>query len=398
MPGESPTHLRRAAHLIPMDSNDDLPPAPDGLPNSQGTGLETLIRFDELSSSELEELKSTPSAARAIALMESAEAYLESGALAGAEVSAEVSAEELYAYGSGPGAGPLESDRHAAVQSHLSASPMEQAWVDGLKVAPPSPLVLDRDAKEPIPSIADHRAQATRPGQIRPGLPGSTRPSQEAPSIPAPSGPSTGVNWMVWSPLAAAALVLAMALGGGARPSTLDGALPDSPILRSGAHAGLLFPKGRVLSAEAPSGAFAARPLFEITPSAGATHFRYELRMLAPTNPADASSALFEAGESLWTIESKNRTITSNPLARGAYEWTAWETIDGVDRELGTMSFQVVEDPAWNASTLQAEGATEAVIRERVRQLHANGYLTDARSLVRALPDTSERSSYLRGQ
>jgi len=333
--------------------------------------VERLVRYDDLEPGELAALERDPRAAALLARLRSVDRHLRAAGAGDAVTDDSVTDEELYAFGGGPGAEPLEPARAAEVRRHLAIHPEERAWVASLGAHPPSPIIAETLAPEPSPA---HERARMRDGALARELRG--------PRIPA---------WMAWTPLAAAALVAAMALGGSEPRGVLAGGLPDSPLLRSGARGPLLFPRGRVLAPPIGATAFATRPIFEVPAREGVDAYGFELARLG------AEAGAFGAAEVLWRHEGPAPNAAGPPLSPGSYEWRAWLVEGGVERGLGARTFRVVEGPRdLTAAAVGGPSDDAAAIREDVCELHAAGYLTDARHRARALPGSDARDDYLR--
>lgn len=341
-------------------------PDPSGSsdPLADGATVETIVRYDELGETERAALEADPRVRAALVHLERAERWLDARS---GSTGAVPTAEMLYDVGGGPGAQPVDEDDRARVEEHLVHSQTERTWVDTLRRQPPPPLILDPLDEEAEAPTAE-RAAEPRTQPLRLVTPGASR------------------AWMAWTPLAAAALLLAMALGGRVRPTVLDGSLPRSPIVRGDRAPGPLFPRGRVLA----GGTFAASPTFELVAPLGASATRVELRAL-DSDGADP----FETGRLLWSQDAEGGTTDAPALVAGRYEWIAFATVDGIESELGGETFRVVAgNPALlNAATGAAEEARADVVR-----LHAAGFLTDARRRARDLPAGDERERYLSGR
>ena len=153
----------------------------------------------------------------------------------------------------------LESDpRVRAAIARTSNAPIAGSRTSRGRAAPrrtPSPLRRRRRTRRPpggrgrprprrgAPRRRAHRARLGRhsaPTAASPAHPRSprrarARPPHRSRGLPAPLrlvGRSASRAWVAWTPLAAAALILAMAFGGGVRPTVLEGGLPRSPIVR----------------------------------------------------------------------------------------------------------------------------------------------------------------------
>ncbi|MEM1450063.1 MAG: hypothetical protein AAGI22_13185 [Planctomycetota bacterium] len=332
--------------------------------------VETLARYDEASADELAALEKDPRAAQILERLKEADRWL-AASLEGADAADETAAvtpEELYDYGGGPGATALDPERRKAVKAHLLEHPEEAALV----------RTLDR----PIPSPIEFEPTEPRESRIR-----ALRRIPGVASVPSP-GTRPVPTWLAWGPLAAAALILAMFLGGDARQNALGGGLPESPVLRSAQSEALLFPRSRVLAPVEGATTYASRPLFEVTPIDGATEYRFELR--------GGADGAFEEGVVVWTATAMSPFASSFPLEEGAYSWSAWARVDGLERSLGALTFHVVMpspgDILRSAAGVESDSGSA---REDVRRLHAAGFLTDARHRARALPPGEDRARYL---
>ena len=359
-----------------MTSNPNSPERPGRAPSSNArlanvafsaATEEALLRYDEATAEELSELELVPGASAVLAQLRAADAYLSRGALVkreeGVDSTPEIPAEQLYDYGRGQ----LAPDSLEAVQAHLARTPREQEWVESLQNSPPPATltwdeVVDEDT-EPPTNILRVEEKSSFPG------------------------------WLAWTPLAAAALILAMAVGGTGRRSVLDGGLPNSPIVRSASADALLFPRGRVIASTPTTRTYASRPLFEVTPVDGASQYGFELRSVSGQN-------VFSEGEVVWESTSSTYSATAPELDPGKYTWTATATVQGIDRVLGSLSFTVVPARSVDRALFVRAANTQSVmmptiLREDIRRLHASGFLTDARSKARALPPGGERDKYL---
>ncbi|MEL6714627.1 MAG: hypothetical protein AAFP86_12675, partial [Planctomycetota bacterium] len=335
--------------------------------------VERILRYDDLDPAELAALERDPRARQLLDQLRSVDRFLHAGA-----PDAAPAPEELYAYGKGPGAAPSEGAHDADTRRWLAAHPEEAAWTESLEEQPPSPVFAEALAPgAPDPEVHQHRTEnAASAGHERPrAIPFTPRPRRRTPA------------WLAWTPLAAAALLVAMALGGDGERGVMAGGLPDSPLLRSASEAPLLFPRGRVVAGD--GALFAAAPVFEIAPQLRATDYRIEVRQL----PIGASA--FEPGRVVWTETSSAAVLIGPALEPGRYEWSARATVDGIDVDLGARSFSVVA--AGSAATAAADGEVSdpTAVRADVRALHAAGFVTDARHRARALPPGEERDDYL---
>lgn len=353
------------------------------------------MRYDEASPEDLALLEREPGAAAVLAKLREVDAQLESGAFRmGAtgpmgSTGNVVSSEALFAFGHGE----LAQDEAEVVREHLAQTPQESAWVEALRSSPP-PATLTWDAPDAgdTGNIGDNDTEVD--AEASPILAGPG--SQSVPSVGKTDEAHSKPNfpsWLAWTPLAAAALILAMAIGGTGQRSVLDGGLPNSPIMRSAATNTLLFPRGRVIASTATVRTYASNPLFEVSPVEGASHYGFELRKVTGQNA-------FAEGEVVWESTAASHEASAPELAPGKYTWTATAEVQGIDRVLGSLSFTVVPARAVDRALFVRAATGQSVtmpgiLREDIRRLHASGFLTDARSKARALPQGEERDRYL---
>lgn len=372
--------------------------------------VEAFVRYDELEGSELKALRQDPRGLAVLERLERADHFLatakaradaaKGAGRSGDADSNEVNASQLYDYGGGPGSRPLASGQRDEITRFLEENPREKQFVDTLRTSPPSPL-LDASVEsevEAIERVESAGAEISDDREARPRLAFPATDSDQTITEGAPSASRSrfGPAWLAWTPLAAAALVVAMALGGGERRSVLAGDLPESPILRSGLSGKLLFPRGRVLP-PSEAGGYASSPLLEVTDVEGADAYVFKLRKL--------SSDAFEGGSEIWASRAIVPSATASALAPGAYEWSAAAVINGLERTLGTQSFLVMESApmgfrAMDSASPNQSQANESrnkadAARASIARLHAAGFLTDARHLARSLPPSDERDAYL---
>ncbi len=354
--------------------------------------IEGLVRYDEASPEVIAKLEREPGALAVLNKLRAADAFLKSGAMLDSTPESAVSPEELFAFGRGE----LEPSEAEVVREHLAHTPQENEWVKALRGStPPATLTWDRVDNDSEKSEELGDAQSTDGAPVLAG-PGSTAaPNAQQPLIQGERADSPGrfPAWLAWTPLAAAALILAMAIGGTGQRSVLDGGLPNSPIMRSASTDALLFPRGRVIASTDTVRTYASQPLFEVTPVAGASRYGFELRKI------DGQS-VFAEGKVVWESTATSHQASAPALSAGKYTWTATATVQGIDRVLGSLSFTVVPARAVDralfvrAATGQAS-TMPGILREDIRRLHASGFLTDARSKARSLPPGKERDKYL---
>lgn len=344
------------------------------------------MRYDEASPEVIARLEREPGALAVLKKLRAADAYLQDGglqrdlqgALVDSGPKSEVTPDELFAFGRGELA-PVDAE---VVREHLAQAPNENKWVESLRGStPPSTLTWDKPEEVPADEPV---VEGSQPAESQ----------AESPSIlPGPGSQGRFPAWLAWTPLAAAALILAMAIGDTDRRSVLDGALPNSPIMRSASTDALLFPRGRVIGSTETVRTYASQPLFEVTPVAGANRYSFELRRITGQD-------VFAEGESVWESTATSHHATAPELAPGKYTWTAAATVQGIERALGSLNFTVLPAGTVDRSLLVRASTGQSspmpgVLREDVRRLHASGFLTDARSKARALPPGEERNRYL---
>jgi hypothetical protein len=272
---------------------------------------------------------------------------------------------ELFELALGRGAGPTSSAlapaRRHAVERHLVSPPDVAAWVADLVRRPPAALR----------SSGSHSSDA----DIR--LAAAERPSSAHHAADQPRHRSLSR----WLPLAAAVLVLALGVAV-VQGNRAQLTFPSVATLRGALAEPLHFPRGRVLGAkEASVGLFATEPRYEFRAMPGADGYRLELRR--------HSGSAFDAGVVEWSTTTKATDIAGPPLAEGHYSWEVFGTADGLERSLGTQTFNVVNDAPALAQL------SKASLEGQVRSLVAAGLVTDARHRARMLPASPERDRFL---
>ena len=354
--------------------------------------LEAIARFDELEEDRLTELVSNPSAKKILSRLREVDQWLEAAVAENHGGVAKISAEELYRFGKGRGAEPLSELRQMEVEAFLKEHPEEARWTERLSEPIPAPLdvsPIEDTAPVQLPGSSAETPSIQRVEDLHePGARRGPRASAHEGSRAGRRAPQRLAPWMKWLPAAAAAVALTMILDRSGPTNAMDGGLPESLVLRSASSAGLLFPRGRVLAPVEGLETYAARPLFEVTAVEGAERYRFELK--ATTGGA------FDEGETVWSAESTSKNATADQLKAGTYEWSAWVTVHGVEKDLGTLSIAVL--PPEDAGLLRcASGADSgpSQTREDIRRLHAAGFLSDARSRARGLPPGEARAAYL---
>lgn len=335
---------------------------------------EALAHWDELDAPSLARLDAHPEHGLRLRILRASERWLSDAAPKESDAAGPCPpAEVLYEHGRGPGA--EGSPRDPEVTLHLERCIACSALVTSLESAPPLPLewtslsaeeLEDADDEPQMPAIA----AARHDGRAK------------APSPSAAEGTRRVSPWFArYFPLAAAAaLLLGVFLGPRLLSSSPLSQLPSPALLRGAENAALLFPRGPVLAGRDGS----AAPSFEVSPVEGASEYRFEL--------LSHEGGAFDEGRALANVRSATPRHEGLRLDSGSYTWRAFATVDGLERALGALDFEVRSDPA-----LAADAAPEGVaaLVERILALHEAGYLTDARVLARRLPDGPEKAAYL---
>jgi len=333
----------------------ELPADPDG------TASQTLLaHWDELPREGLRSLQSDAVLGPRLEQLQQAERVLESLSLPQSECP---TADELYDYGRGPGYVTLTASHRRTIERHLSECDTCEAQVEMLTHSPPLPLEVA--SIEPPTLVQDE--------------PDSAFDDDDHSNVFQRAQTNMRSHWM---PLAAAALVLVMGFTALSRDRSQ--AWPDMPLLRGAAGQALSFPRGRVLASipEATWFGFAAEPVFELQPVAGASSYRVVLTR--------HDGGAFAEGREIERLEAQRPVLaTANALAAGNYTWQAWAIVDGLDKPLGAQDFQIVDRP-------ELVRVVSGLKRLRgLRLLHEAGFVTDARHIARNLPPSAERDAYL---
>jgi hypothetical protein len=358
---------------------------------SQATPAEledALAHWDELDAPSLARLDAHPEHGLRLRVLRAAESWLTAGAPVESEEAGPCpTAETLYEHGRGPGVegSPLDPQ----VTAHLERCAPCAALVASLASAPPLPLdwtspadaELEIDAPEDLPQesplararlrIVPDRHDGRAEG------PSSSGDPEQAPVMVTARHPRVAT----WLPLAAAAALLAgvFVVPRLSTDSALSG-LPTPSLLRGPESAALFFPRGPVL-ADAEG---TAAPLFELAAVDGASEYRVELFRHEGT--------AFAEGQRVADLRSGSPTFAATPLPIGAYTWRVFASVDGLERELGALEFEIRSDAELLAGSTTAD--VEDIV-SRVAALHAAGFLTDARAVARTLPDSPEKEAYL---
>lgn len=331
-----------------------------------GTAIEALVRWDELSASDLAEIAAEPGLAARLSTLQAAEAWLDAG---GAAAGACPSAEELYDYAGGPGATPLSAEASHRVDEHLFECTACEELLLTLADAPPSPLVLEPD---PVTIPAPRRRET--PG-LAPILELAPRPRRR--------------RLQRFALACAATLVAGFALW-----TLIDGResglqLPAAPLLRGETEQALYYPRGPVLEAGSWMGPVALPLRFELHEVAEADSYRVEILR--------HGGGAFESGARAAELSGAlDALVLPARLTAGTYTWRAFASVHGLERELGSRDFEVRADAELSAHLDKAAGSNEPERSSaRIRLLHDAGDWTDARELARGLPPSAERERYL---
>ncbi|MFT7671405.1 MAG: hypothetical protein ACI8X5_004123 [Planctomycetota bacterium] len=333
-----------------------------------------LLHWDELEPASLVALASHPEAGKRLAGLRTVERWMSEQIATTPVATTEgadsnpigkcPSAELLFDFGRGPGFAQLGSELEGKISEHLGQCEDCSHLVKSLQTPPPLPLdfsLVSDEEHPPIPEL-DDLVEPARP--MRPAA--SLRP------------------FLVAASLAGIALIpLYMSVGGS---SLAD--LPQAPIFRGAALDQLHFPRGPLLALTGENGATSAIPSFEMEAIAEATEYRVEL--------FQNEGGAFDSGSRIQNLRSQDPIVFGAPLTPGHYTWRGWAEVDGLERDLGALDFQVVANAglAASASALGKSPGTSELI-ELIGELHESGFTSDARTTARRLPASPERDEYL---
>ncbi|MAF67623.1 MAG: hypothetical protein CMJ84_18450 [Planctomycetes bacterium] len=392
----------------------------------EGEVAAALARWDQLERRSLEALATHPVHGPRLRVLQLAEAWLDEQSPGGRSAAVRdcPSAAELYDHGRGIGHAPLVAERRAEVDRHLLRCADCRSLRSTTATRPPPPLHGARPAAPSGPP-SDWRRELDEAGckhgrevdraflsGLRRRLEGDRSRAETPPETtvpPAPPAPPARPTPLHPSllrarrrrrtperllPLAAAASLLAAAFF---LPHFSDAghlsALPEAPLLRGATNTQLAFPRRRVLHVSAPNAwhglPLGAEPLFECAPQPGAEGYDIEV--------FESGGTAFDAGRRVAHLaDSQPHLAGIHSLAPGAYTWQAWAVVDGMRCELGERDFQVVPDRLLEAELEALAGLGEPARSVRaVRLLHEAGFLADARTFARRLPQGAERDAYL---
>ncbi len=343
--------------------------------HDEDKALQALLSYDKQPTPTLEALRRDPHRAQALDRLESADRWLRDQALAAGATSECPTAEELYGFGAGPGAeqwsAPLSHERRAAIDKHLAVCVPCESFVATLQVAPPSPLVFDEGADEPVEDMV-----------ATPAAPSAT---------PRPTGRILRpARWLVAAVAASIIVLLAVRLG--QRESTAAGA-PVSWVetMRGGTTSGEAFasllPRGKVLVVDDATNAGdpeLARWSFEASLREGAKSYEFRLGSVEGVGLKAKTTELQKKGAHAQPLVPAQRSWFAKP---GMLEWT-WQPLAGVVPGAPvTSTVAVVEDAALVREILQL-----ASREERAKLLHKRGFHAQAVAQLRAmLPQASPK-------
>jgi hypothetical protein len=348
--------------------------------DDENKALQALLSYDKQPHPMLEALRRDPHRAQALDRLESADRWLRDQALAAGAPSECPTAEELYSFGAGPGAeqwsAPLAVERRAAIDKHLAVCLPCESFVATLQVAPPSPLVLEAGADEPVedPVVAPKPAAG----------PSASRPTGR---ILRPA------RWLIAA--VAASIVVLVGVRLGLRESTAaDGVVSWVETLRGGTASGEAFanllPRGKVLAiddATAKADPELARWSFEANLREGAKSYEFRLGLVegvglkAKTTPLQRLGSLPQP-----RVEAQRAWFAKG----GMLEWSWQPTAGLVPSAPVTSTVEVVEDAQLVREVLQLDGR-----EERAKLLHKHGCHAQAVAQLRSLlpqASTGERA------
>lgn len=330
---------------------------------------DALLRWDELDEQLLGMLAEDPERGWRLRKLQDADGWLRGRAAESAKKAGGPALlvcpppEDLYDFGQGPGAASLSAERRASIDRHLATCLECERFVRTLESAPPSPLIrglpVEVEDAEVVPEVREPRRRRLR---LVPVLAAS-----------------------------AAAVVLFFGARALMTPATMR--FPEAPLLRGSAGGPVYFPRDRVLlpSAEVAQlfPALATPVMFEVEAQSEVDEYRFDY--LRHEGGAIGRDVRLDR-----QVVSSHTVLARIPKEAGRFTFDAWVVRRGLDQQLGTRDFQVVLDPAIEAS-LRALADRSDVDRTlaAVHALHDAGYWTDARALARSLPQSRERDSYL---
>jgi hypothetical protein len=341
-----------------------LPPIGQATPDDLNEALEHWEELDEVS---LARLASHPESATKLSALRRVEEWMESGGLLDPSVGGPFSESitDSPAAGTCPPAEDLfdfarAQSSNEALEAHLEHCAECSELIASLASRPPSPLILASDE--------DGLTAENDQGEVRIGLRPLGRQS-------------------VWPPILAAAGLAGLALIPTLRSLSVwapGDVFPTHALLR-GEEAARLFPRGNLL-ASSPGGGIR----FELPQVEGAQTYRIEVHAHGPS--------AFEQGDLVANLRAEIPELLAERLAPGLYSWRAFASIRGLESEIGNTEFQVIENAELSSQLTDSQGSRNleaqlGLIHELVEQ----GFVSDARNLAQSLPESPERTEFLRG-
>jgi hypothetical protein len=233
--------------------------------------------------------------------------------------------------------------------------------------------------------------ESAPPSPLVHGLPAAEEELDEPAPPAAPAPRRVGPRLLPLLASAAAVVLLFLGVRSLMTPSTLH--FPETPLLRGSAGGPVYFPRDRVLLPSADIAALfpaLASPVrIEVEGQAEADSYRFEIQRLE--GKAFGTTTRYELVVGAAPID-----VAKKPKELGRYTLEAWVVRRGLDQKLGAHDFQIVADAAVE-SRLRAlfDRAEPGRTLDAVLVLHEAGFVTDARELARALPQSAERDLYL---
>jgi hypothetical protein len=325
---------------------------------------DALLHWEDLEDSALIKLASHPRSARRLAGLRVVERELNEAAREADRAEAErfdastcPPAEELFDFGRGPGFQYLGEVREEILARHLESCANCAGLIATLRTPPPLPLEAS---------------------------------SEQAPNLHSvPARPlDTSARWRLFLVAASVAGMIMVPFMMGDRGLGLDH-LPEHTITR-GPSTTAHFPQLKLLAVpDAETGELLASPYFEFEGVATAGEYRVEVRM--------NDGGPFEQGVRVQDLREASPSLAGAALPLGSYSWRAWAEVNGLEQDVVSADLVVIEDPqlADLLTSLDAEASVSELV-EAIRELHASGFIADARALARRLPQSPQRENYLR--
>jgi len=286
-------------------------------------------------------------------------------------------AEELFALAGPQHASELDEARREELREHLRLCASCSAETRTLSLPPPAPI-LD------LPEEFENEPVLAIPAQ---GLGNELEDELEKEATEASvetSHPRARRFYVLETfLLSAAAVVLVWMLAMREfRTTTLAAEnYPQWPTLRSGTDTEPIHPGGKVLAQEPNLLWFG---MASVPSSEQAS--RYGIRVLAH------SASAFDPGNLVTTWENPGPSMPAAPgLPPGRYTLEAFAIVQGVELPLGTQELEVCDRPDVQKALASLRGL------DRVRYLHREGFLEDARREALQMPESPARDRYLAG-